>query len=242
MSLNLEGILTDLKDSNEQVRLSAAQALEQALKEELEAGRADWEPLVAQALPTLIQGIGDPNKGVQVHSATCLEFLCYQSAAVIPALRAAMAGPDSWRAWGAALVTARMGTWFPESARALSEAMGAKDRDVRWAAAGFSLQLGRKYTEAVDMVKATLRSENPLARKMAAYCLGAVGQYAPVEPELAAQLDDPERDVRRAVILAIDKLPQVSSEVQHRIAGMRKDPDEFIRRTSSAVAAKFGIA
>ena len=141
-------------DSDEATRLSAASALEQALKEELEAGRTDWEGLVGRILPALIGGIGDRNKGVQVHSANCLQFLAYQSEAVIPALREAMRGAGSWRAWGAAIVFARLGLWSPEVGPALAGAMGAQDRDVRWAAAGYALQLGRKHAEAIDWVSA----------------------------------------------------------------------------------------
>lgn len=238
MAYDIDRILQGLGDQDSATRLSAAAALETALKEELEAGRAEWDELVAQLLPVLIRGVGDSHKGVQVHSANCLEFLSYQSPVVIPALREAMAGDDGWRAWGAAIVTARMGYWFPEMAKALGGAFGAADRDVRWAAAGFSLQLGRSHPEAVAMVKQVLTDENPLARKMAAYCLGAMGQYADVEPALGARLGDPDRDVRRAVILALDKLPHVSDPVRDQIEALRKDPDEFIRRTASAVAAK----
>lgn len=240
MPYDLERILAGLAEAEAETRLSAAAALEQALKEELESGRDDWAPLVEQVLPALIAGIGDQHKGVQVHSANCLEFLSYQSDRVIPALRQEMAGPDTWRAWGAAIVTARMGYWFPEMASALSDAMGAPDRDVRWAAAGFSLQLGRNHPEAVAMAKRTLGRENPLARKMAAYCLGAMGQYAEVETALAARLGDPDRDVRRAVILAIDKLPRISGPVKEQIANLRQDPDEFVRRSAHAVASKVG--
>jgi hypothetical protein len=240
VAYDLERILTALGEADGGTRLSAACAMEQALKEELEDGRPDWAPLVAQVLPVLMRGIGDRDKGVQVHSANCLEFLGYQSEAVVPALREAMAGPDAWRAWGAAIVGARMGYWFPEMAGALSHAMGADDRDVRWAAAGFSLQLGRSHAEAVAMAKQTLAAENPLARKMAAYCLGAMGQYAEAESALAACLADPVRDVRRAVILAIDKLPHVSEPVKARIAELRMDPDVFVRRTAAAVTAKLG--
>lgn len=222
------------------VRLAAAYGLEEALKEELEQGRTDWEGLVSAVLPALIAGLGDAHKGVQVHAGNCVEFLSYQSPTVLPALREALRSADRWQAWGAALVGARMGLWCEEMGPALRDAMGAADRDVRWAAAGFCLQLGRKHSEAVDTVRAALASENPLARKMAAYCLGAMGQYAPVEADLAARLDDEERDVRRAVILGIDKLPQVSEPVRERIRTMRNDPDEYVRRTALAVAAKFG--
>lgn len=241
MAYDLEQILPSLSDADEQVRLGAAMALEEALKEELEGGRIEWESLVDRILPILITGIGDRHKGVQVHSANCLEFLCYQSERIIPALREAMANAGAWQAWGAAIVTARMGYWFPEMASALSAAMGATDRDVRWAAAGFSLQLGRNHPEAVAMVKATLAAENPLGRRMAAYTLGAMGQFTAVENALAERLGDPERDVRRAVILALDKLPEVSGPVREAIAAMRQDPDPFVQRTAEAVAAKLGV-
>lgn len=242
MAFDIDRIVAAMQSPDTETALSATAALEQAIKAELESDGTDWGPLVKQVLPALITGLGHAYKGIQVHAAHCLEFLSSRSEAVIPALRAAMTGPDSWRAWGAALVTARMGCWFPEVGPALSAAMGATDRDVRWAAAGFSLQLGQNYPEAVEMVKETLRADNPLARKMAAYCLGAMGAFAEVEPALAGRLDDPDRDVRRAVILALDKLPNVSAAVQQRIAAMRSDPDEFVQRTASAVAAKFGIA
>lgn len=243
MTYDLEGIVAAFGEADSETRLSAAAALEAALKDELESGRAEWEPLVDAVLPALTRGVGDRHKGVQVHSANCLQFLAYQSPRVLPALREAMAGADAWRAWGAALVTARMGCWFPEMGPALQGAMGAADRDVRWAAAGFCLQLGRQYPEAVAAVQGTLADPNPNARKMAAYCLGAMGAFADVEAALAGRLEDPERDVRRAAVLAIDKLPRAGEPVKDRIAGMRRtDPDEFVRRTAAAVAAKFGRA
>lgn len=241
MPYDLERILEALRTADAATRLSAAAALEEALKEELDAGRTDWSGLAEAALPVLIVGVGDAHKGVQVHSASCLEYLAYQSPLVLPALREAMAGPDRWRAWGAALVGARLGLWCDEMGPALRDAMGAADRDVRWAAAGLCLQLGRSHAEAVATVKAAIAGGNPLARKMAAYCLGAMGQYAPgVEADLAARLTDEDRDVRRAAILGIDKLPAISAPVRTSVAALRADPDEFVRRTAAAVAAKFG--
>lgn len=240
MSYDLNRMLDGMQAADAETRLSAAVALESYLKDELEGGRIDWAPLVEQLLPALIRGIGDSNKGVQVHSANCLEFLAHQSDKVVPALREAMSGSDAWRAWGAAIVIARMGYWLPEMGPALGAAMGAQDKDVRWAAAGFCLQLGRAYPEAVATAKEALQAENPLARKMAAYCLGAMGAYAAVEADLAARLRDPERDVRRSVILAIDKLPSISELVLSEIASLRQDQDEFVRRTADAVAAKRG--
>lgn len=240
MTHDLAALKLDLADPGMAVRLAAAQSLEAAFHAELENGRRDWAPLVTDFLALLIQGLGDRHKGVQVHSANCLEFLAYQSESVVPALREALAGPDRWRAWGAALVVARMGLWTPEVGPALAGAMGAQDRDVRWAAASLALRLARVHPSAVDLVKETLRDPNPTARKMAAYCLGAVGAFTSVVGELAAALPDPERDVRRAVILAIDKLPEVPEPVRTAVAAYREDPDVFVQRTAKAVAAKWG--
>lgn len=241
MSHDLAALKLDLADPGMAVRLAAAQSLEAAFHTELDEGRREWTPLVAEFLPLLVQGLGDRHKGVQVHSANCLEFLAYQSEAVVPALREALAGPDRWRAWGAALVVARMGLWTPEIGPALAGAMGTKDRDVRWAAASLALKLARVHPSAVALVKGTLRDSNPIARKMAAYCLGAVGAFAPVVDELVAALPDPEADVRRAVILAIDKLPSVPEAVQAAVAAYREDQDVFVQRTANAVAGKWGL-
>lgn len=249
MAYDIERILVGLQDAAVGTRLSAAAAMEQAVREACEVGVLaggeaevqDRAPFVAIVLSRLVECLGDPHKGVQVHSANALELLSAHSPLVMPALREALVGEDQWRAWGAAIVVARMGQWFPELGPALRGAMGATDRDVRWAAAGYSLALGRNHSEAVAMVAATLDAPSPLARKMAAYCLGGMGAYAPgVEHALVARLSDPERDVRRAVLLAIDKLPTVSAAVRPQVGALRGDPDGFVRRTAGAVAAKLG--
>lgn len=240
MTYDLDAIHAGLQAPDGSTRLSAAHALEQALKAALDADRTDWSHLVDQFLPLLIAGIGDEQKGVQVHSANCLQFMAYQSDAVLPALRRALLPADAWRAWGAAIVFARLGLWSAEVGHALSAAMGAHDRDVRWAAAGFALELGRKHPEAVAMVKATLGASEPRARKMAAYCLGAMGAFAEVEATLADALRDPERDVRRAAVVALQKLPRVGPAVPQQVAALRADPDEFVRRAADAVARQWG--
>lgn len=236
MAYDVELFLSAVTNAGIETRLTAVASLEHALKAET----GPLPGLVDRVLPALLRGLGDSYKGVQVHSANCLALLSEGSAAVVPALRETMAGPDAWQAWGAALVTARMGHWFPEMGPALSAAMGSADRDVRWAAAGYAFQLGRTHPAAVAMVKETLVSPNPLARKMATYCLGAMGGYAPVETALSECLGDPERDVRRAAIVALSKLPEVSAAMRNRVAELRADPDEHVRRTAAAVAAQLG--
>lgn len=190
-------------------------------------------------LPALVAALGENHKGMQVTAATCLQLIAYQSAAVIPLLRETMLGTP-WRAWGAAIVCARMGLWFPEMAGALSGALGSQDRDVRWAAANLLVQLGRTHAEAVATVRGALAEQNPTARKMGAYCLGAMGAYTDTEAALVSALADRERDVRRAAILALDKLPRLSPESAGHIASLREDPDVFVQRTADAVARKKG--
>jgi len=239
MEYQITQFLCAMADADIETRLTAVATLEHALSLHKRDAQTEWADLVGQVLPSLLRGLGDAYKGVQVHSANCLELLSPHSPAVVPALRESMAGPDTWRAWGAALVAARMGRWFPEMGPALGAALGCADRDVRWAAASLAFQLGRSQPQAVALVMDALRSANPVTRKMAAYCLGAMGSYTPVETVLAEGLDDAERDVRRATVVAIDKLPAVSAAIRSRVVNLQADPDLYVRRTAVAVAARF---
>lgn len=241
MSADLERIARGLSSPDPGERLAAARSLEAQMAALLEAGATDWIPLAGRLLPQLVAGLGDAEKGVQVHCANCLQFLAYQSDAVLPALREALAPPEERRAWAAAFVAARLGLWSAEVGRALAAAMGAPDRDIRWAAAGHALALGRSHPDCVEVVKGVLQAPSPAARKMAAYCLGAMGGYADVAGVLAGRLTDPDRDVRRAVVLALNRLPQVPPELQRAVAALRHDPDAFVRRAADAVARRWGL-
>jgi len=241
MPADLDRIGQGLASSDQGERLAAARTLEAQFGALVESGATEWAPLVDRFLPHLVAGLGDEEKGVQVHCASCLQFLAYQSDAVLPALRQALTPPEERRAWGAAFVAARLGLWSTEVGLALAAAMGAPDRDSRWAAAGHALALGHSHPDCVQVVAGVLHAPSATARKMAAYCLGAMGEYADVAGALAGRLSDPDRDVRRAVVLALNRMPRVSPEVRQRVAGMRQDPDEFVRRTADAVARRWGL-
>ena len=241
MEALLAQILVGLASPDGERRVQAARELEALLSARLDEGETEWTPVIDALLPSMVAGLGDPEKGVQVHCANCLEFLAYQSGAVVPALRAALKPPDGRR-------PGRPPSSWPASAcgrtevgEALSAAMGAPDRDTRWAAAGFTLGLGRAHPECVAMVRRTLRAPVPNARKMAAYCLGAMGEYADVAADLADRLADPDRDVRRAAVLALNRLPHVDAAIRQAVARLRQDPDEFVRRAADAVAARWGV-
>jgi len=241
MKASLAQIRAGLASPDGKRRVQAAREMEAVLSARLDEGETDWTPVIDALLPSMVAGLGDPEKGVQVHCANCLEFLAYQSEAVVPALRAALKPPEGRQAWTAAFVLARLGLWSDEVGEALSAAMGAPDRDTRWAAAGFALGLGRAHPECVAMVRRTLRAPVPNARKMAAYCLGAMGEYADVAADLADRLADPDRDVRRAAVLALNRLPHVDAAIRQAVARLRQDPDEFVRRAADAVAARWGV-
>lgn len=233
---NLHSLLTAAKSAEAAERLRAAKTLEQVLLDELERGQTAWEPLAKELIPVLIGCLGDPEKGVQVHAANCLEFLSYQSAAVLPALRAAVGGAFRPQAWTAALVAARLDLWAPEMGDALREALGAPDRDLRWAAAHAIRQLSRTHPEAAAVVVGTLSDPNPIARRMAAYCLGALGKDGAGEAPLEPLLADADPTVRRAALLALARLPALSQEMLTQVAALQADPDPFVRRTAAAVA------
>ncbi len=241
MDALLARIQAGLASPDGQSRLRAAREMEALLSARLDEGASDWTRVVDALLTPMLAGLGDSEKGVQVHCANCLELLAHRSEAVIPALCAALTPPDGRQAWTAAFVLARLGLWSAEVGEALASALGAPDRDTRWAAAGFAVALGRSHPDCVAVVRRTLRSPNAVARKMAAYCLGAMGEYAHVAADLAERLADPERDVRRAAVLALNRLPHVDPAIQRAVARLRQDPDEFVRRAADAVAARWGV-
>jgi EAL domain-containing protein (putative c-di-GMP-specific phosphodiesterase class I) len=59
VAYDIDRIMGGLSDADAAVRLSAAAALEDALREELEQGRDEWDGLVSAVLPGLIEAIGD---------------------------------------------------------------------------------------------------------------------------------------------------------------------------------------
>jgi len=241
MTAELERATRRLASADPGERVAAARDLEAHLTALLAAGATGGAPLAERLLPALVKGLGDTEKGVQVHCANCLQLLAPHSGAVLPALREALTPPDERRAWGAAFVAGRLGFWSAGVGRALAAAMGAPDRDIRWAAADLAVALGRAHPECVEMAKETLQSPVPAARKMAAYCLGAMGAYADVAGALAGRLADPDRDVRRAAVLALNRLPRVPADVQRQVVSLRQDPDQFVRRAADAVARRWGL-
>lgn len=244
--LGLDRILPGLESAQDSERLAAARALDEHLR--ALAGKAEeaavdgtegsWPQVAERCLPALVRALGDPHKGVQVHGANCLQTLLPHVPEVTPRLADAMSSPDRWQAWAAALAAARAGLWLVPMQDALGGALGAEDRDVRWAAAGLTVKLGRTHPEAVALVKGALLNGLPLARRMAAYALAAIGCYSSVESELVQALKDPDRNVRRAAVLALGKLPAVSRESVAAVAALQSDPDVFVGRAARAVSAR----
>lgn len=243
--LELDRTLAALADPADAAgRLGAAAALARWLQETLPDSGAVAAALQAHPdlVAALVAGLGDRHKGVQVHCAECLEVLAHFSPEVLPALHGALTTTDAWHSWGAAIVLARLQLWREEMGPALAGALGSADRDVRWAAANLLLRLAGVQGEPVTaVVMEAVRDLNPTARKMAAYLLGELGArgLAGAEAALLPLLADAERDVRRAAILALDRLGQMPPATRERIAAMATaDPDEFVRRTAGGVLQK----
>lgn len=227
-----------------ETRLAAALALAQWLSgavaqpEQITAVLAEQLELVEN----LIQALGDRHKGVQVHAAECLEVLAHFSAEVLPALQRTLAATDHWQAWGAAIVLARLGIWNPQVGSALVGAMGSHNRDLRWAAANLVLRLAEQQGRPlVELCVAAVEDPEPVRRKMLAYLLGEMGRrgYTDSEPALFPLLSDPERDVRRAAVLALDRQGGLSPRAREQLQALAAaDPDEFVRRTAAGVMDK----
>ncbi|MFO7173092.1 MAG: HEAT repeat domain-containing protein [Bacillota bacterium] len=225
-------------------RLAAAASISRWLAEAVATPEQVGEALAAHPdlVGSLVQALGDRHKGVQVHAAECLEVLAHFSPEVVPALRSALQSGDPWHAWAAAIVLARLNLWWPEMGPALAGAMGSRNRDLRWAAASLVLRLAERYGRPLaDLAMAAARDPDPVRRKMAGYLVGEMGrrQYLEAEPVLLPLLEDPEPEVRRAGILALNRQPSLSPAARERLGQIAgADPDPFVRRTAAAVLSR----
>jgi HEAT repeat protein len=167
--MNHDALATALKDDDLEVRLAAIGEI---------AGNSHVI-LAGAALDALIQCLDVNRKVIQRRAAEALAAQASHDPRVIEKLREMLLHFDSWARWGAAYALGLVGF---EDALDLSampslvEALSSDDGDVRWAAAGLVVRLGRKHRDAVGRQLIELAERGNLsARKMALYCLRDVG-------------------------------------------------------------------
>lgn len=206
------------------------------------------DPAGALLVEPLVAALGDPARAVARAAREALIALARRSDGVAPLLRAALRqtrGGDAARAARdqrihAALTLARLEPPEPGLLPALVDALGARDGDVRWAAARVLVDMGRLHPEIVGVLIGLVRSAgDPSARRMAGFALRELAPDLPAAAQaLLAATHDEDRAVRRAAVTALAGLLDPPAAVAERLAELCADPDEMLARLATLAHAR----
>ncbi|HYH63475.1 MAG TPA: HEAT repeat domain-containing protein, partial [Urbifossiella sp.] len=148
--------------------------------------------------------------------------------------------PDPSLRWQAAEALGQMGQRHPRAVvRALNQAAGDEDLDVRLQAVAALAVLKQFAEPAVPALGAALRDKDSDLRRQAALALAAVGPPAEeAVPVLGQTLRDPNANVRLAAIAALQAIgPDSTRALGDLLAGLR-DKVPSVRRASAAALAQ----
>jgi HEAT repeat protein len=235
--------------SDAQMDLIADALADPALQLETLIGLIDdgGSALSERALGALARCLGADSKTVQRRAADAFAALAPHDDRIPGALRAVLEGDDLRARWTAAYALARLGAGEQahHAADALFAALASDDGDVRWAASGLIVRLGEEHREnVIARLLELAHGANPVARRMALYCLRDLRARGPAvfeAIESASRADSIH--LRLAALAALARLAESrdgASEIAARC--LDSDPDPGVRRAAAATLGMIGGA
>jgi len=163
------------------------------------------------AIEKLMRELGDARKSVQRRAIDELVAIAASgNSTVTEKLRDSIASADRRVRWAGAYALGQVGAgaFAMESADALCEAMSDDDSDIRWAATGLMVRLGRENLAPISARLLKLAADSDRnARKMALYC---IRDLEIAGPELLAVVEravhDSDAHVRLAALGLLSRL------------------------------------
>jgi len=187
-------LLAALRDERASVRWSTARSLSAI-------------GLGGDAVPALIQALGNDDGYVRGFAAWTLGSMGKEARDAVPALVAALQRDEGYERGGAAAALAQMGPAASAAVPALLEALRSTDGDRRWKAARTLGRIGSAASAAVPELTAALTDGNEYVRAQAARALGRMGGAAqPAVSALERATSDPDGNVRREAQRALEHL------------------------------------
>ncbi len=224
-------ILALLKDSDSDVRHSAAAALGQL-------GKADAPVVVG-----LVALLKDSSSYVRQRAAEALGQLGKADAPVVAGLVALLKDSDSDVRQSAAAALGQLGKADAPVVAGLVALLKDSDSDVRQSAAAALGQLGKADAPVVECLVALLKDSDLDVRLHAAEALGRLGQAdAPVVAGLLALLQDNDPDVRQRAAAALVGLGKADPPVVQSLLAMLKENDSEARLIAAAALGQLGQA
>ncbi|CAE8639742.1 unnamed protein product [Polarella glacialis] len=200
---------------------------------------------IAQAVPALVESLGDTEIEIRTGAARTLERLGESSSLAVPALTNCLKDPANEMRAAAATALGQLGYQAVVAVPALLLCTSDEVEPVRVAAivALGNLPPNAAPEPVVRMLQARLDDASGEVRSAAATALGQFGgvYVATVVPDLAARLGDSQADVRKAVAQALGKLGQKAAPAVPALVRSLKDPDMQVRRASATSLGRLGV-
>jgi len=192
------------------------------------------------AIEKLMRELGDARKSVQRRAIDELVAIAASgNSTVTEKLRDSIASADRRVRWAGAYALGQVGAgaFAMESADALCEAMSDDDSDIRWAATGLMVRLGRENLAPISARLLKLAADSDRnARKMALYC---IRDLEIAGPELLAVVEravhDSDAHVRLAALGLLSRLrdtPEGAARIM--LECLKSDPDAGVRRAAAS--------
>ena len=198
----------------------------------------------------LTRELGDARKTVQRRAIDELAAIAASGNPIVTEkLRQSIASANRRVRWAAAYALGQIGAgaFAIDSADALCEAMSDDDGDIRWAATGLMVRLGRENLAPISARLLKLASDpasDRNARKMALYCIRDLDLLG---PEILAVVEraahDSDVHIRLAALAVLSRLRDAPEAAARIMLGcLKSDPDAGVRRAAASALGNIQIA
>jgi HEAT repeat protein len=255
LAQRLPALIAALRDADPEVRLAAHHAFESAaavtLRLQFRLDSAFWPPPVpgqtppprrivplwqalCQAVPTLVQGVGDTDVRTRRAALGVLEILGPGARPAVPALTQALADADPFVRWAAARTLGKLGPVAPETTvPALARLLSDRDLDLRLTAASALARYGPAARAAVPALVQATWTGDVEERVAAIRALEAIGPDPhAVMPALSIALQHPDHRVRQAAVELVGRLGS-TTETANLLQLAACDPDLAVRKAAN---------
>jgi HEAT repeat protein len=238
-------LVAALRDGDDQVRVAATWALEQAAAETSRPGgntlAGESAVDAARLVEALRKALRDPSPSVRSGAARALGALGQAAAAATASLFEGLGDGVQDVRWQAALALSRIGLEAPAAVKPLARALGSDDPYVRGFAAWSLGNLGQAAADAVPALVAALARDDGYGRGGAAAALARMGPAAAAAvPALLEGLRSPDGDRRWKAARTLGRLGPAAREAMPFLAEALRDPNEHVRRHAARALGRLG--
>jgi len=196
----------------------------------------------SERIASLIQSLSHPDKKVTRDAADALISIAPDFPQLAEQLNRLIAETPAESRWPIAYVLGHISPASPSCLPLLTETLGSKDPDIRWAAARLLIRLGKGEHGIDALLIELLKSGSSTQRRMAAYCLRDLDlKDRPSLQALMESLRDPDPLVRVATVAGLKIRSDIGKDgLDYLLDLFLRDSDPRVRHTTALALAQLG--